>query len=991
MMLKEINIKNDPSAKKGKLSTKPGFYNEEAEFAKAWNIIKDIDNEVFSDFIYSMGFSPIVFVGYNSWTEKILSKLEGSEVEFYICTDGDNLDEEVIEKYNVGESINIILRYTDVNLIVDTDSNKYKMRSILFDGLSQESCLLAQFMGYLAYAEFPRWNLQNIPYSEEMINDLYDVITFRYKTVVIYGQGDFYDALITRLKENSSIIVEQVTAEDIKFSKSCKIYEIIKYFNFNIETVLYFGPKNDINFFKEGKKINAVKLNTICSEIAMSYDLSVDIIPKLKEKNVDTYTFLYPDFARLNYLLFSKGFPCFKRKPILEVMNTDKKWEDDIKKFFGEFYSPSYLQGILKRPSVIEKNGVKKYGAFNSDFYNIINGNRLTTDTPDNAKHTIYIFGKCVAMGRFVEDKNTIASFLQRYINSVSSDYEVVNYGIEAEVEIHKKIRKIKFKKGDIVIILYRYYRAYEKNNVDFVDMTQLICDLAIGNREYFIDTPEHFNHRVNDAIAITMFENIKSKLNDTNDCDEYFSIDDSPVGSALPKKKVTAVPPIKQEETVETIYEEPVRKQSTEGINEHIGIFKVTEEERNENTPKHVGIFKVTDEEEKIESIPKKTGIFKVTEEERNENTPKHVGIFKVTDEEEKIESIPKKTGIFKVTEEEKNENTPKHVGIFKVTDEEKKAESIPKKTGIFKVTEEEKKEQKLFSDDIFKIHEDESIDSVPIFKNSDDFDVSDILKNAAAEADDIPIFKPSGNVKPVRHHFEPAEPEFEKKEEVAAEESFDESNDIADNPKFRKYIEKLKRFKPSHECVSGAIVMNCNPFTLGHQYLIEECSRKCDILYVFVVEEDKSMFSFKDRFELVKQGTSHIKNVRVMPSGSFMISTITFPEYFTKDAPTSTVVDPSSDVELFAAHIAPALGISIRFAGEEPIDKVTKQYNDTMRKILPAYGIKFEVIERLRNGGQPISASQVRKYLEEGNFNEIIKIVPETTYSYLEKLKKK
>ncbi|MBR1737734.1 MAG: adenylyltransferase/cytidyltransferase family protein, partial [Firmicutes bacterium] len=343
-----------------------------------------------------------------------------------------------------------------------------------------------------------------------------------------------------------------------------------------------------------------------------------------------------------------------------------------------------------------------------------------------------------------------------------------------------------------------------------------------------------------------------------------------------------------------------------------------------------------------------------------------------------------------FKVTEEEKSENVPKHVGIFKVTDEEK-TEEAPKQAGIFKINKGE-----------------ENSEPVPIFKNSDDFDVSsilksaaveddasDIIKNAAAEEDDIPVFKPSANLKPVRHHFEKADEEIPQEvqhEEVEIpEEEFGGSSDIADNPKLKKYIEKLKKFKPTQECVSGAIVMNCNPFTLGHQYLIEECSRKCDILYVFVVEEDKSTFSFKDRFELVKQGTSHIKNVRVMPSGSFMISTITFPEYFTKDAPSETVVDPSSDVELFAAHIAPALGINIRFAGEEPLDKVTKQYNDTMRKILPAYGIKFEVIERLRNGGKPISASQVRKYLEEGKFDEIIKIVPETTYSYLEKLKKK
>ncbi|MBQ9442198.1 MAG: [Selenomonadaceae bacterium] len=77
----------------------------------------------------------------------------------------------------------------------------------------------------------------------------------------------------------------------------------------------------------------------------------------------------------------------------------------------------------------------------------------------------------------------------------------------------------------------------------------------------------------------------------------------------------------------------------------------------------------------------------------------------------------------------------------------------------------------------------------------------------------------------------------------------------------------------------------MNCNPFTLGHEYLIEYASKKVKKLYIFVVEEDKSEFKFADRFELVKRGVKKFSNVEVLPSGKFIISQQTFSGYFNKE----------------------------------------------------------------------------------------------------------
>ena len=181
------------------------------------------------------------------------------------------------------------------------------------------------------------------------------------------------------------------------------------------------------------------------------------------------------------------------------------------------------------------------------------------------------------------------------------------------------------------------------------------------------------------------------------------------------------------------------------------------------------------------------------------------------------------------------------------------------------------------------------------------------------------------------------------------------------------------------------GAIVMNCNPFTLGHRYLVDEALKACDILVVFVVEEDKSVFPFADRLALVKACTEDVADrLRIIPSGRFVISSLTFSEYFNKSELQERKIDPSMDVTVFAREIAPCMDITKRFAGEEPNDGVTRQYNEAMARILPEYGIEFVEIPRLSCNGQIISASNVRKLLEQGRPEEIKHLVPQATYEY-------
>ena len=199
--------------------------------------------------------------------------------------------------------------------------------------------------------------------------------------------------------------------------------------------------------------------------------------------------------------------------------------------------------------------------------------------------------------------------------------------------------------------------------------------------------------------------------------------------------------------------------------------------------------------------------------------------------------------------------------------------------------------------------------------------------------------------------------------------------------NEELETYKEKLRAKK----IPIGAIVMNCNPFTLGHQYLVEYAAAKVVKLYIFVVEEDRSEFPFADRLELVKQGVKNFSNVEVLPSGKFIISQQTFSDYFNKTELQDVQIDPSEDVEIFGREIAPTLGITIRFAGEEPKDNVTRQYNETMKRILPRYGVEFQEIPRKTFGEEVISASSVRAALKAGDFDKIKKFVPDSTFNYL------
>ena len=181
------------------------------------------------------------------------------------------------------------------------------------------------------------------------------------------------------------------------------------------------------------------------------------------------------------------------------------------------------------------------------------------------------------------------------------------------------------------------------------------------------------------------------------------------------------------------------------------------------------------------------------------------------------------------------------------------------------------------------------------------------------------------------------------------------------------------------------AALVMNANPFTLGHQYLVEKAARENDLLHLFIVSEDASLVPFKVRKQLVMEGTAHLDNICYHDSGPYIISNATFPSYFQKDE--NAVIESHAMLDLTVfTEIAQTLGINRRYVGEEPTSLVTGIYNNIMSEKLPENGIECIIVPRKTDGKKAISASTVRQAIKDNDVDTLKKLVPESTLRYFE-----
>lgn len=207
-----------------------------------------------------------------------------------------------------------------------------------------------------------------------------------------------------------------------------------------------------------------------------------------------------------------------------------------------------------------------------------------------------------------------------------------------------------------------------------------------------------------------------------------------------------------------------------------------------------------------------------------------------------------------------------------------------------------------------------------------------------------------------------------------------------------FQAHVAGLEKLASSLSPVEGvgAVVMNANPVTRGHMHLVKTAAAECGRLFVFVVEEERSVFPFAARLNMVKAAVSAMADnmadeskIVVVPGGPYIISSATFPSYFLRDE-SLVAVHAELDLRLFAVQ-ARAMGIRRRFAGEEPICPATGAYNAAMRRLLPPLGVEVTVVPRLEAGGEAVSASRVRALLGAGREDEALALMPEAAHGEL------
>ena len=229
------------------------------------------------------------------------------------------------------------------------------------------------------------------------------------------------------------------------------------------------------------------------------------------------------------------------------------------------------------------------------------------------------------------------------------------------------------------------------------------------------------------------------------------------------------------------------------------------------------------------------------------------------------------------------------------------------------------------------------------------------------------------------------------------------------------------LSRHARPRPGISGVIVMNANPFTLGHKYLIDKALEQVDHLFVIPVKEDASAFPYPERLAMIRAHADAA--VTVLEGSDYCISAATFPTYFLKDLSDAAETQMTLDIDLFERHIMPALGATVRFVGSEPQDPLTARYNALMhnavvipRLVLPGSAVmtdpsvmpdsdrasalpsaeqnyfsgrcpknQFSSANASPARADAISASRVRAAIEAGDYASAAALCPVTTHPYL------
>ena len=186
-----------------------------------------------------------------------------------------------------------------------------------------------------------------------------------------------------------------------------------------------------------------------------------------------------------------------------------------------------------------------------------------------------------------------------------------------------------------------------------------------------------------------------------------------------------------------------------------------------------------------------------------------------------------------------------------------------------------------------------------------------------------------------------------------------------------------------------SSLVVLNANPFTIGHRYLVDIARRRSSHVLVLVIqgkpesggkgnhENTGMVFPFRERMAMTEKGLADMAGVTILPSGPYIISRNDFPRDFLSRELGRVPAHAALD-SMVICHVCKALGIKSLFAGDEPRDEMSEIHLKALRSACASSGLALRVAERKRLGEKYISSSMVRQDIADGNMDEAVLLAP-------------
>lgn len=277
----------------------------------------------------------------------------------------------------------------------------------------------------------------------------------------------------------------------IEWSTIHKIYQDVSHYDGSERLIHYSASSEGEGAFNLLKSLEeqGVKVLELYSNPYYLSDYVKDISRKISD-----YRRIYPD-----------------RLEQFKTVDTPDRIE-----YFNELLeNEDYCTGVAQEEIILGHQMYTRNADFESKYYNVIDGKRKICYPPPENKNTIHMFGQCIMMGAYLEDKNTLMSLLQKRLSAEGYPYLVITYG--GRENIFVKMEKITFVPGDVVIV-YTGEEAY--SGLDAIDMRKVFEEHNVP-AEYFLESMTHFNHKVADILAAECFKKIKTFINTADKAEE--------------------------------------------------------------------------------------------------------------------------------------------------------------------------------------------------------------------------------------------------------------------------------------------------------------------------------------------------------------------------------------------------------------------------------------------------------------------------------------